>query len=278
METKGNKIENWNSQYKELATTYTEKAVTPGELANYIGEQFVYEDLLKYLRDPKNAKTLEIGCGGARTSVYLASKGMNVACSDFAPEAIRLASDNFKVAGAVGSIIQDDFINTKLQPGSFDCVMSFGLLEHFEDINAVFSAATRLVKPGGIQIHAIIPKKFSTHTIMNVLSYPFEFAKRFRNRNFGGIFTKSFRDFPHFESSFSRKEYCSAFEAAGNTILRCEAAGSVYHLINLPLNLGNILVRFFSGAISSVIRLTDRTESGLLHYLSPVIYVICRKK
>jgi SAM-dependent methyltransferase len=133
MEEKGNKVENWNESYERLPTTYSEDLSTPANIVNTIQNEFVLEDIQRLVADPARGSFLECGCGGARTSLYLALRGLNVTCSDYAPGAVRLAKDNFAALNAEGTFLQDDLLNSKITPESFDCVMSFGLLEHFED-------------------------------------------------------------------------------------------------------------------------------------------------
>ncbi len=278
MPGKGNKIENWNTDYEHFKTTYSEKIDTPANLVNNLQFEFVLEDIERFLPSPRECKILEVGCGGARTSLYLARRGFDVTCSDFAPGAIRLAEDNFAACDAHGKFVQDDLLNTKIPAESFDCVMSFGLLEHFEVLPPILNGITNLVKPGGIQIHCVIPKKFSTQTVVNLLLYPFMFARNLLGGRFHRIFTVSYRDFPHFENSFSAREYCEEFRRQGNMILRCEAGGILYPFISsLPFGLGNSLVKTFPNGLAGFIRITDRTESRLLHILSPTFYIVCRK-
>ncbi|MEW6719244.1 MAG: class I SAM-dependent methyltransferase [Thermodesulfobacteriota bacterium] len=277
MRVKGNKVENWNESYERLKVTYSERKDTPVELMNLIQWEFVKEDIDRYLGNPSKAKVLECGCGGARTSLYLARNGFDVTCSDNAPEAIRLAEDNFNAYGARGTFLQDDLLDSKLPADSFDCVMSFGLLEHFEELRPVVASITRLTKPGGIQIHCVITKKFSLLTLMNVLLYPLRFANNLAHGRLKRIFIASYRDFPHFENTFTAEEYCREFERGGNTVLRCEAGGFLFPVLTLPI-VGSLLTKAFHETLYRTIRRTDRTESKIGHILAPTFYVVCRKR
>jgi SAM-dependent methyltransferase len=279
MESKGNKIENWEESYKELKTTYTENPKTPGELSNYLQAQFVWEDIKDCLGDSKNIKVLEVGCGGARTSLFLSRNGMNVTCADFSSEALRLAKSNFEAVNASGTFVQDDLLSSRIEPGTYDCIMSFGLLEHFEELTPLAKSLTQLIKPGGIQIHNVITKKFSTQTIMDCILYP---GRLLRNalvkKEYDQIFVKSFRDFPHYENSFSAQEYCRKFEEVGNLIIKCEAGGAIMPFYALPFGVGKFLVRKFSKLLTNITRKTSRTESRIIHFFAPTFYLVCRKK
>jgi 2-polyprenyl-3-methyl-5-hydroxy-6-metoxy-1,4-benzoquinol methylase len=279
VDKKGNYVENWNDSYRNFHTTYDESQVTTSNIANYVGFTFVYEDLLKYLPGIKNAKVVEVGCGGARTSLFLAMQGCEVICVDNSPEAIRLAKDNFASKNAQGTFVLEDLLNSSLPEGSFDCVMSFGLLEHFPDIHVPIKAITKLLKPGGIHIHNIIPKKFSSQIVMHALYFPVIYLKNaYRNSSFRGIIQKSFRDFPHYENSFSVREYANVFTQEGCEVLRCEAEGFLYPFINLPMGLGNLISRKCPNIMASLFRATDRSQSRLMHFVSPTFYIVSRKK
>lgn len=276
---KGNKIENWDASYENFQSTYSETLDSPQNLANLVQHQFVLEDIQRYLPGKKNPKILECGCGGARTSLFLALRGFtDLTGSDYAPEALRLARANFEAYGKNAHFVQDDLLNSKLPPESFDCVMSFGLLEHFEDIQVLSRAITRLVKPGGIQIHCVITKKFSTISVSNVVWYVPRFIKRALRGDFKEIFSRSYRDFPHFENTFSEAEYRKVFVSENNEILKCEAGGVLLPFYALPAGLGNLMVRTFSGALVSLTRYADRSQSKMMHILAPTFYLVCRKK
>lgn len=244
---------------------------------NTIQFEFVKEDIEQYIPDFQKGKILECGCGGARTSLYLARRGFDVTCSDSSPEAIRLAEDNFAANNAQGKFLQDDLLNSNIPSESFDCVMSFGLLEHFEDLRPILSSITRMIKPGGIQIHCIITKKFSILMLMNILLYPLRFMNNLLHLRFNRIFIVSYRDFPHFENTFTAEEYCGEFTRAGNSILRCEAGGFLFPFLTLP-KVGNMLVKAFHEGLYKMIRKTDRTESKFWHIMAPTFYIVCRKR
>jgi SAM-dependent methyltransferase len=279
MDTKGNLIENWESQYQPLQITYSEALDNPVDLVEHCAREFLLEDIRKYLPNYQTAKILECGCGGARNSLYLSLRGFQVTCSDFTPEALRLARANFSAFNATGTFLLDDLMHSQIPAESFDCVMSFGLLEHFEDLGPLVASLTRLVRPGGIQIHIVIPKKFSTMVFGNLVWFPFRFmVLAIRKRDFRDIIRRSYRDFPHFENSFSAQDYAKAFRNGGNQVLRCEPRGVLFPFINLPLKLGQLLVKNFREKLLYLTQITNRTGSSILHFLSPSFCLICRKE
>ncbi len=279
MNKKSNRIEIWDGQYKQLEVTYTEDYDTLGNLSQKCSYEFTYEDIVEHLPNYKTARILECGCGGARNSLYLALRGVNVICSDYNSEALRLAQANFSAFGAKGTFLLDDLMNSKIPADSFDCVMSFGLMQHFEELQPLVASLTRLIKPGGIQIHLIIPKKFSTSIFCYLIWFPYNFLRlAIKKRDFRDIIRRSYRDFPHYENNFSAREYSRAFEEAGNAIIKIEPGDVITPLILWPLGLGDWVVKIFGSQLIKLMRLTHRTESRFLHFLSPTFTVICRKK
>jgi len=278
VDKKENLIDNWNEAYKDLPTTYDERLITANSISVNMQYAIVHDHIRNVLSDVDNPKILEVGCGGGRQSLYLALRGFDVTCADNSPDAIRLAQANFASRNAKGVFIVDDLLNTTLESASYDCVMSFGLLEHFENLEPVIKSMTNLLKPGGVQIHCIIPKKFSTDSIMNCIWYPARFIRNIVRRDFKDIFNRSYRDFPHYENSFSAEEYCKVFVKEGNQIIKCEASGLLYPFIaQLPFGIGSVLVSRFSGVLSNLIKKTSRSESKTMHFFSCAFLTLCRK-
>ncbi|OFZ53958.1 MAG: hypothetical protein A2428_16290 [Bdellovibrionales bacterium RIFOXYC1_FULL_54_43] len=277
---KGNIVANWDASYKGLNVTYSDASNSPADISNIFQHEAVCEDLKKYLESATAPKVVEIGCGGARTALFLSKQGFQVTCSDNSPEALRLARDNFEAVGAQGEFVADDLLNTKLAANSFDAVISFGLLEHFEDVQKVIQVASDVIRPGGIHAHVIIPKKFSTQTVANAAMFPLRLGKNLiaNRKPWNTLVARSFRDFPHYENSYSHTEYMKFFENTGNEVLRCEAWDSLFPLISLPRPLGGIVARNFGKPIKKMMHKLYRQQSPAMHAISSGIYIVARKR
>ena len=114
--------------------------------------------------------------------------------------------------------------------------------------------------------------------LQDIVLYPFRFLKRLFKAQFKGILVKSYRDFPHYENSYSYKEYCRSFERSGNQVISCQAAGILVPVVNLPRPLGEVLVRLFGKLIYRATRSLDRRTGYFYHVLAPTFYLIARKK
>ena len=93
--------------------------------------------------------TLEVGSGSGRLSCFLASKDYQTTCLDYSRNALRVASNNYRLMENEGNFILADAESLPFKNGSFDAVLSTGLLEHFPDPQVVVNEMARVLKPGG---------------------------------------------------------------------------------------------------------------------------------
>jgi SAM-dependent methyltransferase len=134
----------------------------------FLLEEIKLKRLLTFL--PSKGKTLEVGCGSARLSAFLARQGHSAVCLDYSLNAIAAARRNFSrlglTAGPVaGRFLLGDAFRLPFRSGSFDAVLSTGLLEHFEDPSGIVREMVRVLAPGGLFYSDVVPKKFSTFRI-----------------------------------------------------------------------------------------------------------------
>lgn len=104
--------------------------------------------------------TLEVGSGSGRLSCFLASRGYHTTCLDYSPNALRVAQNNYRLAKNEGIFVMGDAEKLPFLKGSFDVVLSTGLLEHFVDPQLVVNEMARVMKPGGYFISDIVPRKY----------------------------------------------------------------------------------------------------------------------
>ncbi len=109
----------------------------------------------------KDIKIVEVGCGSARLSCFLASCGYNTTCLDYSENALEVARKNYQLTKNKGEFILGDVRDLPFQDDIFDIVLSTGLLEHFKEPNIVVNEMVRILKPGGIFYSDIVPDKFS---------------------------------------------------------------------------------------------------------------------
>ncbi len=116
-------------------------------------------------RNTSEMQILDVGCGRAIDSYYLASKfGFNVQAIDLSESSLEIARQigeyfNSKVSFKVGDITNNSYNNKK-----FDIIFSQGLIEHFPDPTNIIKAQIRLLKEDGYLI-IDVPQKYSLTAI-----------------------------------------------------------------------------------------------------------------
>ncbi len=127
---------------------------------------------------PAQGITLEVGCGSARISAWLAQKGFRCCCLDNAREALRVAQANFEYIGESGEFILADALGLPFEDNSFDVIFSTGLIEHFDDPVPLLQEMYRVLKQGGIFYSDVVPGKFSLTKMIRILLLPAIFLVR----------------------------------------------------------------------------------------------------
>lgn len=110
---------------------------------------------------PPSGTCLEVGCGSARLSRFLARRGYRAVGMDYEPEAVSLARRRAADNRLDVALLLGDAFALPFATASFDVVLSTGLLEHFADPSPIVAEMTRVLRPGGLFYSDIVPKKFS---------------------------------------------------------------------------------------------------------------------
>lgn len=101
---------------------------------------------------------LEIGCARSAWLPYFAREfGFTISGLDYSETGCEQARQVLSKAGVEGNIVFSDLFSPPQElRGAFDVVVSFGVVEHFNDTVACAAALGEFLKPGGIVI-TIIP-------------------------------------------------------------------------------------------------------------------------
>lgn len=107
----------------------------------------------------ENKRILEIGAGDSVWLPYLARRfpSSQFVGVDYSLTGCALLSERVRLADAKVEVIQADmFAENVLLHGTFDIAISFGLVEHFDDLGYVLAAKKRFLKNSGVMF-TIIP-------------------------------------------------------------------------------------------------------------------------
>jgi len=108
--------------------------------------------------DMQNKRILEIGAGDSIWLPYLAKRfsSSHFVGIDYSESGCTLLSERASRECVNIEIIHEDmFVENSLLHGSFDIIISFGVVEHFDDLGIVLAAQRRYLKLGGVMFTLI---------------------------------------------------------------------------------------------------------------------------
>lgn len=101
---------------------------------------------IRTLNDADFSRTIEIGCGTGKNTVWIAEKAKEVLAVDFSEEMMRNAQE--KVTSSKVQFKTAD-ITQKWNFGSATLIICSLVLEHIEDVDFVFGQVSETLEPGG---------------------------------------------------------------------------------------------------------------------------------
>jgi SAM-dependent methyltransferase len=114
----------------------------------YFTEYDEWRELERRAIDMARGKTLDIGCGAGRHSLYLQSKGFDVTGIDNSPGAIKVC----KLRGLKRAIVRPIQEIDKFKAGSFETILmlgnNFGLFGGAENARTLLAKMARITTPG----------------------------------------------------------------------------------------------------------------------------------
>lgn len=104
---------------------------------------------------------LEVGCGRGSLSAYFADNGWNAHLLDISGDVIELAKAAFERMSLSAEFVVGNCLDMHANDGSYDCVFSIGLFEHFTNPHQAAVEQVRVLREGGILFAYIVPEKRS---------------------------------------------------------------------------------------------------------------------
>jgi ubiquinone/menaquinone biosynthesis C-methylase UbiE len=175
--------ENWKIQKTDAHQNYFSYVRPVNQIMMSFQNQWtVYRSFLP--ADVRGLKVLEPGSGRGSISSYFAFSGCTTYLLDTSFEVLRTAQSLARENRLTHRYICGDALGMPFNDNHFDVIVHCGLLEHFEDYQAVLAEQFRVLKPGGIIIANIVPKKWSVQrcfSFVNVIfSMIYQLLKRLK--------------------------------------------------------------------------------------------------
>ncbi len=136
------------------------EAVNPTDvrLRNSVNRRFhqLFVRLFDRFQTP-SMRLLEIGCAKSAWLPYFAKEfGFCVSGIDYSPIGCQMAKKVLQVNGVEAEVVCANFFSPPSNMlEAFDVVVSFGVIEHFEDTASCLRAVSSFLKPGGMLITSI---------------------------------------------------------------------------------------------------------------------------
>ncbi len=144
----------WNDSW---AFSDIPQAVNPSDtrLGNYINRRFhrVFTRLFDR-SETSSMRLLEVGCAKSAWLPYFAKQfGFSVCGIDYSPIGCEMARKVLQANAVDAEVVCADIYSPpEGMRGAFDVVVSFGVVEHFDDTAACLSAVSSFLKPGGLLV------------------------------------------------------------------------------------------------------------------------------
>lgn len=110
-----------------------------------------FGDILKRLNPSSSDKLLDAGCGYCYHTTRLARSGAQITAVDFSDAALAAARRTTVAVGIDKQVTlkRADLTSLPFEDGSFDFVVSWGVIMHIPEMEKALSELARVLKPGG---------------------------------------------------------------------------------------------------------------------------------
>lgn len=150
--------EYWERLWDETSLPEAINPHAPG--LRYRARRELHALFSRYLppRGAAPARLLEVGCARSAWLPYFAREfACAVSGLDYSPLGCRQSEETLRRAGVQGEVVCADLFDPpESMKGAFDFVVTFGVVEHFDDTASCVAALGGLLRPGG-RVITIIP-------------------------------------------------------------------------------------------------------------------------
>jgi SAM-dependent methyltransferase len=113
------------------------------------------------------ARVLDIGCGQGHFLRECARRGARATGLEFRLASVRYAREHCGIDDVRSAPLEDRSV---WRDGEFDAVCSLDVVEHVHDLGAFFEHCVRVLRPGGVMLHATPGADSMTHRLGRIAS------------------------------------------------------------------------------------------------------------
>jgi SAM-dependent methyltransferase len=133
-------------------------------------QMLMYQELARGLAHRNPGRLLDWGCGFGQVTALLREQGVDAVAFDYRADLDAPATVSLERFPEIEAHVSPDPVRLPFENGSFDTVLSCGVLEHVEDPHGSLEEIRRVVRPGGTFYITNLPNRFSyTEAIARLL-------------------------------------------------------------------------------------------------------------
>jgi ubiquinone/menaquinone biosynthesis C-methylase UbiE len=120
-----------------------------------------YESIVERIARDQPRRMLDWGCGWGQLTALLRRAAIDVTAFDYRPDAPREGIERLARYPEIEAYIAHDPVKLPYEDGSFDAVLSCGVLEHVQYPEASLEELKRVLEPGGTLYVYNLPNRYS---------------------------------------------------------------------------------------------------------------------
>ena len=233
----------------------------------------LYFDLIKERTNGK--EILECGSGSGIFSRYMSKHGYVCTLIDNSIDALNLSKIKFEESQHKASFIKSDINNLPFKDNSFDIIFSGGVIEYFSNVENITHEMVRVLKPSGVIIAAMVPRKFSIQSIADVQRFIVFIIYRIFNYkkkiSFNSSIPKNYK-----LNKLKIKEYVNIFKNTNELINVVGYVITPFPNLSLPKKLYFYYIKFLKKSIPFWNKFNKKTT--LLNKIIGISYLVIGSK
>jgi ubiquinone/menaquinone biosynthesis C-methylase UbiE len=120
-----------------------------------------YRSLARSLAARKPGRLLDWGCGFGQVTALLRAEGVDAVAFEYRPDAPEATIVRLERYPEIEAHVSPDAVALPFEDGTFNTVLSCGVLEHVADPDGSLDEIRRVLRPGGMFHVTNLPNRFS---------------------------------------------------------------------------------------------------------------------
>jgi 2-polyprenyl-3-methyl-5-hydroxy-6-metoxy-1,4-benzoquinol methylase len=230
----------WNELWNAKSLNFSSFSISSRDRQQWLSE--ILSDA------PLNGRLLELGGapGTVAKMIHKLRPDLEISCIDFSEVGVAETRKLYETEGIRGEVYCEDFRYFSAEK-DFDVVVSFGLIEHFEDYSAIIKDHLKIVKKGGSVIISI----------PNYSQWPVYIFLKF--------FSKKTCETHNFDC-MSLDELVKDLDQCSEKIYSGKFGASTLPHTHYDSSLGGLLYHYFARVWNGTITLLSHATKNSLHF------------